>query len=156
LFLWESCCRDIGIEPRLVKPYFLPFDKDPDWFSPDLCQLGEAYWDEKDRPEVVVFVLDPFKEERVLIPIALIEVRHIIYHELVHTIIPEAPEGYVAWLALNVSRRRPGWQYSRSFLKATAFEQGLGPPRDNLTMFQWIKNKYKPSNKIGNFVKYNR
>ena len=40
--LWDECCKDLGIDPRLVKPYFLLRDEAPDWFDWSDCQLGEA------------------------------------------------------------------------------------------------------------------
>ncbi|MFC1986371.1 tyrosine-type recombinase/integrase [Chloroflexota bacterium] len=51
--LWEKCCRDLGVDPCLVKPYFLPIDESPDWSDPTWCALGEAWWEEDYRPRGV-------------------------------------------------------------------------------------------------------
>ncbi len=56
--LWDECCRDLGIDPRLVKPYFLPIDEAPDWFDPSNFSLGEAWWEDGYRPEVLVDMYD--------------------------------------------------------------------------------------------------
>jgi hypothetical protein len=133
--LWDDCCEDLGIDPRLVKPYFLPRDEAPDWYDPSYCQLGEAWWEEVLCPEVLVFLFDFITGSS-----GLMNIRKIIYHELTHVILQEqAGEEAVTWLADAISRRREGWRYCRSYLRGKAFERKLGPPQESWTLFQWAK-----------------
>lgn len=135
LWLWDECCRDIGIDPRLVKAYFLPIHEPPYWFDPSYCQLGEAWWEDGHCPEVLVVVYE--NKDRWL---GLMTLRHIIHHELTHVILQdEASEDEVSEVALIVSRRREGWSHWRRYLRSRAFERGLGPVRESWTLFQWAR-----------------
>ncbi len=132
--LWDKCCKDLGIDPRLVKPYFLPRDKDPDWFDPTWCQLGEAWWEDGYRPEIAVAMYDFTTGIQ-----GLMKIRETIYHELTHVILQEAGEEEVTQLADIISRRRTSWRCCRSYLRSQAFERKLGPPQESWTLFQWAK-----------------
>ncbi|MBA7596500.1 hypothetical protein ES703_03474 [subsurface metagenome] len=134
--LWGECCKDLGIDPRLVKPYFLPRDEAPDWFDWSDCQLGEAWWEEVRCPEVAVFLYDFITGSW-----GLMDIRTIIYHELTHVILQEAGEEEVTQFADIITRRRAGWQYCRSYLGSQAFERKLGPAQESWTLFQWAKRK---------------
>jgi len=137
--LWDKYCKDMGIDPRLVKPYFLPRDEAPDWFDRSDCQLGEAWWEGVPCPEVAVFLYDFITGSS-----GLMDIRTIIYHELTHVILQEAGEEEVTQLADIIIRRRAGWQYCRSHLRSQAFERKLGPAQESWTLFQWAKR-----NKLG-------
>lgn len=132
--LWNDCCKDLGIDPRLVKPYFLPRDKDPDWFDPTWCQRGEAWWVDGYRPEVSIAMYGFENEIQ-----GMLNIREIIYHELTHVVLQEAGEEEVTQLAEIINRRRTGWEYYRSYLKSHAFKRKLGPSQDSWTLFQWAK-----------------
>lgn len=135
--LWDECCKDLGIDYRLVKPYFLPIDEAPGWFDPSNFSLGEAWWEDGYRPEVLVFLYDLITG-----PWGLMTIRETIYHELTHVILQEqAGEDEVTHLADTISRRRAGWQYCRSYLRREAFERKLGPAQESQTLFQWIKGQ---------------
>ena len=137
--LWDKCCKDLGIDPRLVKPYFLPRDEAPDWFDCSDCQLGEAWWEEVYCPEVVVFLYNFITGSS-----GLMDIRTIIYHELTHVILQEAGEEEVTQFADIITWRRAGWRYCRSYLRSQAFERKLGPAQESWTLFQWAKrNKLK-------------
>jgi hypothetical protein len=140
LLLWNNCCKEIGIDSRLVKPYFLPIDKAPDWFDLTYCQLGEASWEDGPVPEVVMFLHDPYEGHRKL---TAREISEIIYHELTHILLRQASEDEVRWFASTINRRRGGWQCCRTHLRAKAFEQGLGPVQESWTLFQWAKAQRK-------------
>ncbi len=134
--LWDKCCKDLGIDPRLVKPYFWPRDEAPDWFDPSNFSLGEAWWEEGYCPEVLVFLYGLITG-----PWGLMNIRDTIYHELTHVILQEqAGEEEVTQLADIISRRRGDWQYCRSYLRGQAFERKLGPPQESWTLFQWAKS----------------
>ncbi len=133
--LWDECCRDVGIDPRLVKPYFPPIDERPDWLDPYDHPFGAACCYPGYCPEVVVFIYDYIRGFR-----GLMAIRDDTYHELTHVILQEqAGEEEVAQLADTVSRRRAGWQYCRSYLRSQAFELKLGPAQESWTLFQWAK-----------------
>jgi len=134
--LWDECCKDLGIDPRLVKAYFLPLDEPPYWFDPSNFSLGEAWREDGNRPEVLVFLYD-----LIIGPWGLMTIRETIYHELTHVILQEqAGEDEVTQLADIISRRRAGWKYCRSYLRSQAFERKLGPPQESWTLFQWAKS----------------
>ena len=140
--LWDGCCKDLGIDPRLVKPYFLPIDEAPVWFDCSDCQLGEAWWEEVCCPEVVVFLYDYMTGDY-----GLMDIRTIIYHELTHVILQEAGEEEVKQLADIITRRRASWKYCRNYLRSQAFERKLGPPQESWTLFQWAKRNKSRSRK---------
>ena len=134
--LWEKCCKDLGIDPCLVKTYFSPIDKPPYWSDPSYCTWGEAWWEDGYLPEVLVFLVD-FNNGI----LGLMGIRDTIYHELTHVILREqAGEEEVTQLADIISRRRASWQYCRSYLRREAFERKLGPPQESWTLFQWAKS----------------
>ena len=137
LWLWDKCCRDIGIDPRLVKPYFPPIDEVPDWTDISDGQLGEAFREDGCSPEVFVFLHNVYEKGRPLLTVR--QLSEIIYHELIHVLLDDASEEEVSWLAITVSRRRPGFKYHQSYLKEKAFEQSLGPPQESWTLFQWAR-----------------
>ena len=133
-WLWDKCCRDIGIEPRLVKAYFLPIDEPPYWFDPCYCQLGEAFW-EDGRPEVLVVLYE--NKDKLF---GVMTLRHVIYHELTHVILrDEANEEEVTEVALIVSPHRQGCSYWRCYLRSRAYQRGLGPVQERLSLFQWAR-----------------
>ncbi len=132
--LWDECCKDLGIDPCLVKTYFLPVDEPPYWFDHSYCQLGEAWWEDGYPPEVLVFLYDFITGSS-----GLMDIRTIIYHELTHVILQEAGEEEVTQFADIITRRRAGWQYCRSYLRREAFKRKLGPPQEGWTLFQWAK-----------------
>ncbi len=134
--LWDECCKDLGIDPCLVKVYFLPIDELPYWSDPSYCSLGEAWCEDGYRPEVLIFLADLKNEFW-----GLMGLREIIYHELTHVILHEqAREEGVTQLADIISRRRSSWQYCRSYLRSQAFKRKLGPPQESWTLFQWAKS----------------
>ena len=120
--LWDGCCKDLVIDPQLVKPYFLPRDKFPDWLDPSDYPMGVACCEEGRCPEVLVFLYGFLTGFR-----GLMNIREIIYHELTHVILQEAVEEEVTHFADIISRRRASWQYCRSYLRSQGFERKLGP-----------------------------
>lgn len=133
--VWDEYCKDLGIEPCLVKTYFLPVDDSPYWYDPSYCQLGEAWWEDGYRPAVLVFLHDFITGFW-----GLMNIRGIIYHELTHVILREAGEEEVTQFADIITRRRAGWQYCRSYLRSQAFKRKLGPAQESWTLFQWAKS----------------
>ncbi len=132
--LWENCCRNLGIDPCLVKTYFLPIDKPPYWSDPSYVTWGEAWWEDGYPPEVLVDMFD--------FPtgvLGLMKIRETIYHELTHVILQEEEEEEVTQLADIITRRRASWQYCRSYLRWEAFKRKLGPAQESWTLFQWAK-----------------
>ncbi len=132
--LWDECCKDLGVDPYLVKVYFLPLDEPPYWSDPSYITWGEAWWEDGYRPEVLVDMYD--------FPtgiLGLMKIRETIYHELTHVILQEAGEEEVTQLADIITRRRASWQYCRSYLRREAFERKFGPPQESWTLFQWAK-----------------
>ena len=139
--LWDECCKDLGIDPCLVKVYFLPIDEPPYWSDPSYITWGEAWWEDGYPPEVLVDMFD--------FPtgvLGLMKIRETIYHELTHVILQEEEEE-VTQLADIINRRRAGWQYYRSYLRSQAFERKLGPPQESWTLFQWAKRNKSRSRK---------
>ena len=132
--LWDECCKDLGIDPCLVKTYFLPVDKPPYWFDHSDCQLGEAWWEDGYPPEVLVFLYDFITGSS-----GLMDIRTIIYHELTHVILQEAGEEEVTQFADIIIRRRAGWRCCRSYFRSQAFERNLGPAQESWTLFHWAK-----------------
>ena len=82
--LWDECCKDLGIDPRLVKPYFLPRDKTPEWLDPTDYPMGAACCEEGCCPEVLVLIYDYITGFR-----GLMKIRDTTYHELTHVILQE-------------------------------------------------------------------
>lgn len=105
LWLWNKCCKNIGIDPRLVKPYFLPIDEVPDWTDITDCQLGEAFWEVGRSPEVLVLLYDPYESNEPLL--AVRQLSEILYHELIHILLYGTFEEEVSQIAATISRHRP-------------------------------------------------
>ena len=141
--LWDECCKNLGIDPRLVKTYFSPRDEFPDWLDPSDYPMGATCCEEGRCPEVLVLIYDCITGFR-----GLMKIRDTSYHELTHVILQEqAGEEEVTQLADIISRRREGWQYCRSYLRSQAFERKLGPAQESWTLFQWAKRNKPRSRK---------
>jgi len=138
-WLWQKCCRDLGIDHRLVKVHFLPVDDRPDWLDPTDHPWGAANIDDGCFPEVTILLEHYFRRDNPVL--SILEIIDTIYHELIHIILHGGPEEEVKWLAETICRRRVGYKNILSDLKEKAFEQGLGPDRGYWTMFRWAKLK---------------
>lgn len=138
--MWDECCKDLGIDPRLVKRHFPPRDERPDWLDYGDYPFGAACCFPGYCPEVLVYIYDYIRGFQ-----GVMAIRDNTYHELTHVILQEeAEEEEVDQLAKIISRRRKGWRYCRSYLRGKAFERKLGPPQESWTLFQWAKrNKMK-------------
>jgi hypothetical protein len=133
--MWDGCCKDLGIDPRLIKRYFAPRDERPDWLDYSDYPMGAACCYEGYCPEVLVYIYDFITGFR-----GVMAIRETAYHELIHVLLQEkAEEEEVEQLTKIISRRREGWRYCRSYLRGKAFECKLGPPQESLTLFQWAK-----------------
>jgi len=149
--MWEAICRDLGINPRLVRAHFLEmievkFDFDCDYGYFD--GWGAARWpDDGELPEVVVVF--PYSERKSGLYLDIVELKDTCYHELIHLLLrEEISEKEVAELADILYRQRNEWHYLRTFwrsyLRGRAIALGLGPPDTaGMTLWQYARVKRK-------------
>lgn len=127
--MWEKICRDLGINPGLVRVYFLEkfeWKWDPDYSWVGWGGAAARFPADDGLPEVAM--VPPYSEGKNGYYLDMMELRDTCYHELIHVLLRNGiVEEEVTKMADILNRHQDGWRYWRSYLRGRAMALGLAP-----------------------------